>query len=100
MALHLPADFPQGEILQLPDALAGHLEFLANFLKRQLLLAVQPEAQLDDAGFAGVEGVDHGTEVGPEVLVAKPLVGTDGGLVTDQIAEGGGIVVLADRRIE
>ena len=100
MALHLPADLAEGEIFQLADALAGDLEFLADFLKGQLLLAVQAEAQLDDAGFAGVEGVDHGAEVGPEIFVAESLEGTDSCFVADQVAERGGVVVLADGGVE
>jgi len=38
--------FRQGEILELADAFAGDVEFLADLLERQLVATVETEAQL------------------------------------------------------
>src|SRR6185436_21178786 len=53
------AKLPQCDVLNLPDALAGHSELLANFLQRFLRPAVQPEAETQDRGFARVQFLDH-----------------------------------------
>ena len=40
-----PSEFPQGLRLNLPDPLAGQVEFPADFIQRQGILALQPVPQ-------------------------------------------------------
>src|SRR5260221_3971982 len=40
-----PTQFRQGDILQLPDPLSGHSEFLSNFFESFRFAAVQPERE-------------------------------------------------------
>ena len=63
----------QGDVLELADALAGDVESLADLLERQLVLAVEAEAQPDDLGLALVERVDHRVQVGVEILSRRAL---------------------------
>ena len=100
MAVHLLAELGERDVLQLADALAGDFEFLADLFQRHLFFAFEAEAQLDDAGLARVEGVDHGREVFLEVFFTETLVGTDGGIVADEIAERGRVVVFTDGSVE
>src|SRR5689334_11847136 len=53
---HRLPHFRQREVLELPDAFAGHVEFLADLFQRKLFAAFEAEAQLDDLRLALVEG--------------------------------------------
>src|SRR5215469_9270894 len=49
-----PTQFRQGDILQLPDPLSGHSEFLSNFFESFRFVAVQPESLEDNLALAVV----------------------------------------------
>src|SRR6185437_10652947 len=77
---HRPLFLAQGaaqlrkrDILQLPDPLAGHAEFLADFLQRLRLAAVEPESRKDDLPLAVVEHIEQPAHFIPQILVAEQL---------------------------
>src|SRR5439155_23315500 len=53
------AEFGQGDVLNLPDALAGHAEFLADFLERLFAAAIEAKPVTQDGRLARVEGLHH-----------------------------------------
>ena len=93
------AQFRQRDVLQLANALAGHAEFLADFLEGLRFAAVEAEAREDDLPLAIVEHVEQTADFVAKVLVAQQFERRLRFFVADDLAELGGIVV-ADRRIE
>ena len=93
------AQFRERNVLQLANALARHAEFLADFLERLRLSAIETEAREDDLALAIVEHVEQPADFVAQVLVAQQLERRLRFLVADDLAELGRIVV-ADRRVE
>src|SRR5690606_14786911 len=56
------AQLLQRDILQLTDPLPGHAKFLAHFLKRLGLLAVEAETGIDDLPLAFVEHIQQAVQ--------------------------------------
>ena len=63
----------QGDILQLPDPLSGHSEFLSNFLESFRFAAVQPESLEDNLALAVVQHLQKLAKFVAHVLVSEQL---------------------------
>src|ERR1700722_16559159 len=63
-----PTQFRQGDILQLPDPLSGHSEFLSNFFESFRFAAVQPESLEDNLALAVVQPLPKL----PLIIIAEP----------------------------
>src|SRR5438477_4964240 len=68
-------ELPQRLRLDLPDALAGHGEPLADFLECVLALFADPEAQAQDLLFLGAERRERTLHLVRQILRQKRLVG-------------------------
>src|SRR5437588_13007972 len=66
-----PAQLRQRNVLQLPNPLAGHTKFLADFLEGLRLAAIEPEARENDLALAIVEHVEQSAHFVPQILVAE-----------------------------
>jgi hypothetical protein len=86
-------------ILDLADALARDVERTADLVEGARSLAVQPEAELEDAPFSVAELGERLRERLVAELEAGDLVGQRLGLVLDEVAELG-LVVVADGLLE
>src|SRR5688500_4005939 len=67
------AQFRERDVLQLTNPLAGHAEFLADFLQRLWLPAIEPEARKDDLPLPVIENVKQAAHFVAEILVAEQL---------------------------
>jgi serine/threonine protein kinase len=74
-ALNLLAHLAEGLLLELTDALAGEVVFVADFLEGQLILVVEAEAPADDAGLDGGEEVEEAVDLLAPLLVGEGLEG-------------------------
>ena len=83
------AQFGERNILQLPNALPRDTKFLAYFLERLGLSAVQAEALEDDLLFAIVQNVQQPADLVTEVLITQQLKRRLRLLVADDFAELG-----------
>src|SRR5258708_20978203 len=54
-----PTQFRQGDILQLPDPLSGHSEFLSTFFESFRFAAVQPESLEDNLALPAVQPLQN-----------------------------------------
>src|ERR1700686_3640499 len=68
-----PTQFRQGDILQLPDPLSGHSEFLSNFFESFRFAAVQPESLEDNLALAVVQHLQKVAKFVAHVLVSEQL---------------------------
>lgn len=88
------AEFIEGDVLELADALAGDTEFFADFFEGFGGGAVEAEAGDQDAAFAFVEDIEEVAELVAEVFVAKHFVRVLGFCVADDFVELGGAVFI------
>src|SRR6185436_9664296 len=83
----------------LPDALAGDREALADFLERVLAAVADAEAHLDDLLFARRERLEHRLGLFLQVQVDDRLGGGDHLAILDEVAQMR-IFLFANRRLE
>src|SRR6202140_815575 len=62
-----------GDILQLPDPLSGHSEFLSNFFESFRFAVVQPESHQDNRALAVVQHLQNLPKFFAHVLVSEQL---------------------------
>src|SRR5208283_767953 len=89
----------QSDILQLPDPLSGHPEFLANFFESFRFAAVQPESLEDNLPLAVVQHLQKLAKFVAHVLVSEQLKRRLRLFITDDLAKCGRIII-ADRSIK
>ena len=63
--------FRKRNVLQLPDTLPSHAEFLAHFLKCLRLATIQPEALKNDLLFAVIQNVQQSADFVAEIFIAQ-----------------------------
>src|SRR5262245_16850493 len=85
--------------LELPDALAGHLEVLTHLLERVVRLLADAEPHPEHLLLARGERGQHLPGLLGQVHVDHRVRGRDQALVLDEVAEVG-ILLLADRGLE
>ena len=93
------AELPQGLGLDLPDTLPGHAEVPANLFKGPAPAVLQTEPELEHAGLAVAQRVEHIVDLLLEELVGGRLGWRQGAPVLDEIAEVA-VLLLADRRLQ
>src|SRR5260370_13085848 len=79
----------QGDILQLPDPLSGHSEFLTDFFESFRFAAVQPESLQDNLPLAVVQHFQKLTDFVAHVLVSEQLKRRLRLFITDDLAKCG-----------
>jgi hypothetical protein len=84
-----PTQFGQGDILQLPDPLSGHSEFLSKFFERFRFAAVQPESFEDNLALAVVQHLQKLAKFVAHVLVSEQLERRLRIFITDDLAKFG-----------
>src|SRR5260370_25377962 len=84
-----PTQLRQGDILQLPNPLSGHSEFLANFFENFRFAAVQPESHQDNLALAVVQHFQKLAKFVAHVLVSERLEGRLRIFITDDLAKCG-----------
>ena len=84
-----PAQFRQGDILQLPDPLSGHSEFLSKFFESFRFAAVQSESLEDNLALAVVQHLQKLAKFVAHVLVSEQLEGRLRIFITDDLAKFG-----------
>src|SRR6202790_5121521 len=84
-----PTQFRHGDILQLPDPLSGHSEFLSNFFESFLFAAVQPESLEDNLTLAVVQCLQKLAKFVAHVLVSEQLKRRLRVFITDDLAKFG-----------
>src|SRR5512143_3116701 len=92
-------ELAQGLGLDLADALARHLELLADLLERVLVAVAQAEAHLEDPALALRERLEGLLDLLLEVDVDDRVGRRGDELVLDEVAEVA-VLLLADRRLE
>src|SRR5687768_8668908 len=90
---------PQRLGFDLPDALAGDIEFLTDFLERVLALAADTEPQADDLLFFRRESLQDVRRLVPHVRVDNGIHRRAHPAVLDEVAERR-LAVAANRRLE
>src|SRR5713226_193912 len=85
--------------LNLPDALAGDAEALADLLQRPLVAVDQPEPELQNAPLPGGEGVEDVLDLVVEHGQRGGVGGGDRLLVLHEVAQVG-VLLLADGRLQ
>src|SRR6185437_7734198 len=85
--------------LDLPDALAGDGELLADLLERMVGVHADAEAHAQYALLAGGQGRQHPGRALTQVALDRRLERDHGILVLDEIAEMA-VLLVADRRLE
>src|SRR5258706_1352446 len=93
------AQLAQGLGFDLPDALAGDREALADLLQGVLAAVAEPEAHLDDLLLAGGEGLQERLRLLLEVDVDHRLGGRDHVAVLDEVAQMR-VLFLSDRGLQ
>src|SRR5690606_14487960 len=83
----------------LADALAGHLEVLADLFERVIALFADAEAHAQDLLLARGQRLQHLPRLLAQVHVDDGVGGADHALVFDEVAEVA-VLFLADRRLE
>src|SRR4051812_50037470 len=86
---------PQGLGLYLPDALARHVELLADFFQRVVGVHLDAEAHAQHLRLARREGIQHVLGGFAKRRVERAVGRRETGLVLDEVAEMR-IVVVAD----
>src|SRR3954451_2678607 len=86
-------------VLDLANALAGHVEGAADLLQRPRASAGEAEAHLDDLALALRQGRQGAVDVLLAQVLGGDLEGRLSGLVLDEVAELG-LLLLADRLLE
>src|SRR6516164_11522586 len=84
-----PTQFHQGDILQLPDPLSGHPEFLSNFFESFRFAAVQPVSLEDNLALAVVQDLQKLAKFVAHVLVSEQLERRLRIIITDDFAKFG-----------
>ena len=84
-----PTQFRQGDILQLPDPLSGHSEFLSNFFESFRFAAVQPESLEDNLALAVVQDLQKLAKFVVHTLVSEQLERRLRIFITDDLAKCG-----------
>src|ERR1700731_4580282 len=84
-----PTQFRQSDILQLPDPLSGHSEFLSNFFESFRFAAVQPESLEDNLPLAVVQHLQKLAKFVAHVLVSEQLKRRLRIFITDDLAKFG-----------
>src|ERR1700682_3628051 len=84
-----PTQFRHGDILQLPDPLSGHSEFLSNFFESFRFAAVQPESLEDNLALAVVQHLQKLAKFVAHVLVTEQLEWRLRIFITDDLAKFG-----------
>src|SRR5260370_37800163 len=84
-----PTQLRQGDILQLPDPLSGHSEFLSNFFESLRFAAVQPESHQDNLALAVVQHFQKLAKFVAHVLVSERLERRLRIFITDNLAKFG-----------
>src|ERR1700737_1327940 len=82
-----PTQFRQGDILQLPDPLSSHSEFLSNFFESFRFTAVQSESLEDNLALAVVQHLQKLAKFVAHVLVSKQLERRLRIFITDHLAK-------------
>src|SRR5262245_39096386 len=90
-------ELPERFGLDLPDALAGHGEPLADLFQRVLALFADAEAQPEDLLLLRGEGGEGPLDLSVEVLTQQRVVGRTRGLVLEEVAQLG---ILSDRSLQ
>src|SRR5277367_5768131 len=94
-----PTQFRQGDILQLPDPLSGHSEFLSNFFESLWFAVVQSESLEDNRALAVVQHLQKLDKFGAHALVSEQLERRLRIFIANDLAKCGRIIV-ADRSIK
>ena len=81
--------FRQGDILQLPDALSGHSEFIADFFESFRFVTVQSESLEDNLPLAVVQHLQKLAKLVAHVLVSEQLERRLRLFITDDLAKCG-----------
>src|SRR3984957_17403438 len=81
-----PTQFRQSDILQLPDPLSGHSEFLSNLFESFRFAAVQPESLEDNLALAVVQHLQKLTKFVAHVLVSEQFEPRLRIFITDDLA--------------
>src|SRR6516225_8182026 len=81
------SQFRQGNILQLPDPLSGHSEFLSKFFESFRFAAVQPESLEDNLALAVVQHLQKPAKFVAHVPVSEQLEGRSCIFITDDLAK-------------
>ena len=81
------------------DTLAGHAEFVADFLECALFATGQTEAEGDDLALARIKDIKQVADFLAQILVAQCREGILGALIADQITERG-VVIGTDLGVE
>ena len=89
----------QGDILQLPDPLSGHPEFLADFFESFRFATVQPESLEDNLPLAVVQHLQKLAKFVAHVLVSEQLERRLRIFINDDLAKLGW-TIIADRSIK
>src|SRR5688572_31880985 len=84
--------------LDLPDALARHVELLADLFQRVVGVHLDAEAHAQHLGLARRERIEHVLGRFAQARVERRIRGREAGLVLDEVAQVR-IVVVADRRL-
>src|ERR1700722_7972735 len=84
-----PAQLRQSDILQLPDPLSSHSEFLSDFLKGFRFAAVQPVSLEDNLALAVVQHLQKLAKFVEHVLISEQLERRLRILITDDLAKLG-----------
>ena len=84
-----PTQFHQGDILQLPDPLSGHSEFLSNFFESFRFAVVQPESLEDNLVLTVVQHLQKLAKFVAHVLVSEQLERRLRLFITDDLAKCG-----------
>ena len=79
----------QGDILELPDPLSGHPEFLADFFESFRFSVVQPESLEDNLALAVVQHLQKLAKFVAHVLVSEQLKRRLRLFITDDLAKCG-----------
>src|SRR6202790_2526671 len=88
-----PTQLRQGDILQLPDPLSGHSEFLSNFFESFRFAVVQPESHQDNRALAVVQHLQKLAKFVPHVLVSEQFERRLRIFITDQLAKFSCIII-------
>src|ERR1700676_902849 len=84
-----PTQLRQGDILQLPDPLSGHSEFLSNFFESFRFAVVQPESLEDNRALAVVQHFQKLAKFVAHVLVSEQFERRLRIFITDDLAKFG-----------
>src|SRR5439155_17203065 len=85
--------------LDLPDALAGHVELTPHFLERPRATVLEPEPQLQHAPLAAGQALEHGLDLLLEELVRGRIGRRQRAGVRNEVAEVR-VFLLTDRRLQ